>query len=205
MMRIVFVLAAALASVCSQTASPVAPVRADMAATSGLTGPSNGSGPITVASTAATGSAAAYEQRFMTGMIDHHQMAVEMARICLSKAVHDELRQMCESIIAAQSREIRQMQDWLSDWYGVSYTPEMSNKGSRQLARLSSLSGSEFEIAFMESMIEHHEAAIREAGTCLDRAAHRQLLRLCESVIAAQSAEIEQLQEWLCTWYGRCA
>lgn len=43
-------------------------------------------------------------------MIDHHHMAVETSEICLAKAVHAELRQMCEQIIAAQSREIEQLQ-----------------------------------------------------------------------------------------------
>ncbi len=72
------------------------------------------------------------------------------------------------------------------------------------IERLASLSGAEFEIAFMEMMIEHHEAAIREAEECLRRAYHRQLRRLCENIIETQSAEIEQMQTWLCQWYGIC-
>lgn len=140
----------------------------------------------------------------MTGMIDHHQMAIEMSEICLTKAVHEELRQLCESIIAAQSREIQQMQNWLQNWYSISYSPQMSNRAQKDLERLSSLSGAEFEIMFMEMMIQHHEAAVNEGRTCLDRAYHRQLIRLCENIIASQSAEIAQMQEWLCQWYGRC-
>lgn len=30
------------------------------------------------------------------------------------------------------------------------------------------------------------------------------VFRLCESIIAAQSAEIEQMEQWLCERYGRC-
>ena len=67
-----------------------------------------------------------------------------------------------------------------------------------------SLSGAEFEIAFMEMMIKHHEAAIREGERCLDRAYHAELRSLCEDIIETQSAEIAQMQTWLCEWYGIC-
>ena len=147
---------------------------------------------------------AKFEIDFMQGMIDHHAMAVAMAELCVQKAIHEELRQLCGDIIAAQSAEIQQMQGWLQEWYGVSYEPRMTNGAMRQMEKLASLSGAEFEIAFMEQMIRHHEAAIKEARTCLRRAYHVELRQLCENIIATQSAEIEQLQNWLCQWYGIC-
>ena len=140
----------------------------------------------------------------MTGMIDHHQMAIEMAQICIEKAQHPELRQMCRNIIATQTAEIRQMQTWLQDWYGISYVPTMKPGDQKMLERLASLNGAEFEIEFMEMMIKHHEKAIKEGRHCLDKAFHAELRALCERIIAAQAAEIAQMQTWLCQWYGRC-
>lgn len=148
--------------------------------------------------------AARFEIDFMTGMIDHHAMAIEMAEICLTKAIHEELRAMCENVIAVQSAETERLQRWLRDWYGVSYEPRMTRSDERMLASLASLSGAQFEIEFMQMLIEHHERAIREAEDCLQRAYHRQLRGLCENIIEAQSAEIEQLQTWLCEWYDLC-
>lgn len=147
---------------------------------------------------------ARYEISFMQNMIDHHAMAVEMAELCLTRAIHEELRTTCESIITTQSREIEQMQTWLSEWYGITYEPQMSKQEQRDMQRLASLSGAKFEIAFIEMMIEHHQAAVREASECVEEAYHRPLIRLCERIIAAQSAEIEQFRTWLCEWYGRC-
>jgi uncharacterized protein (DUF305 family) len=149
-------------------------------------------------------SAANYEQRFMMNMIDHHQMAVETAELCLAKAVHDELRAMCEDIIAAQSQEIDQMRQWLSDWYGIQYAPTMKPGDQNMLERLASASGAEFEIAFMEMMVRHHARAIREGEQCLKKAYHADLIGMCHDIIATQSAEIAQLEAWLCQWYGRC-
>lgn len=67
------------------------------------------------AAPAARKSTATYEQKFMMNMIDHHRMAVEIGEICLDKAVHEELRDLCASIIAVQSAEIRRMQRWLQN------------------------------------------------------------------------------------------
>ncbi|HEU5103254.1 MAG TPA: DUF305 domain-containing protein [Roseiflexaceae bacterium] len=149
-------------------------------------------------------STANFEIDFMQDMIDHHAMAVEMAELCLQKAVHTELRALCQNIIATQTEEIQIMQSWLADWYGITYEPEMTRGDMRKIEKLASLSGSEFEIAFMEMMIKHHTQAIQEAEKCVDRAYHPELVNLCENIIATQSAEIEQMQTWLCAWYAIC-
>jgi uncharacterized protein (DUF305 family) len=147
---------------------------------------------------------AKFEIDFMTGMIDHHAMAVQMANMCLEKAIHEELRTLCRNIIAAQQQEIAEMQSWLSNWYGISYSPRMKPGDMRMMERLASLSGAEFEIEFMQMMIKHHTAAIREASKCVERAYHPELRQLCENIITTQAAEIEQMRTWLCQWYGIC-
>ena len=145
-----------------------------------------------------------FEIKFLTGMIDHHAMAVEMAEICLQRAVHQELRNLCQRILAAQAQEIETMQSWLDDWYGLVHEPEMKPGDERMLEKLASLSGAEFEITFMEMMIKHHMMAIREAQQCLRQAWHPELHQLCQNIITTQLAEIAQLQSWLCQWYDRC-
>ena len=145
---------------------------------------------------------ARYEADFLTGMIDHHTMAVHMAMMCQEKAVHDELRQMCEDIAAGQQQEIEAMQGWLLDWYGVTYVPEMRMGGG--MRQLMSASGGDFEILFIESMIRHHTRAVREAQTCQERAYHPELLQLCDDIEAVQLREIEAMSDWLCEWYDRC-
>jgi len=148
--------------------------------------------------------AARYEVTFLKSMIDHHAMAVEMAELCMTRAIHEELRSMCEQIAAAQTREIQQMQSWLQDWYGITYEPQMTRQEMREMEQLSSLSGADFEVAFMEMMIRHHMGAIREASKCVESAEHEELRTLCENIITTQAAEIEQMRTWLCQWYQQC-
>jgi uncharacterized protein (DUF305 family) len=149
--------------------------------------------------------ASKYEIRFMEGMIEHHMMAVHMGELCLTRAVHSELQATCSQIITTQTQEIQQMQAWLAAWYGIAPAHPMMNPGhEKQMQRLASLSGAEFEIEFMRQMIRHHRGAIVEASHCLNRAYHDELLTLCANIIEAQLAEIRMMQSWLCSWYGLC-
>jgi uncharacterized protein (DUF305 family) len=147
---------------------------------------------------------AQFEIKFMSDMIDHHAMAIEMGTVCLDKAVHDELKELCADIVSTQQQEIETLQGWLESWYGVSYEPEMTPGDMKKVERLASLSGAEFEIEFMEMMSKHHARAIKMATRCLDRADHEELLALCDNIVATQSAEIQQMSTWLCDWYGIC-
>lgn len=145
-----------------------------------------------------------YEIKFMQDMIDHHHMAIMMAEMCLEKAVHPELEAMCQDIIATQSAEIQQMQTWLADWYGIQYEPQMHPGHMQMMERMAMMTPEEFEMHFMETMIRHHRQAVREAETCVRRAYHDELQSLCENIIVTQTAEIQQMEAWLCEWYGIC-
>ena len=149
-------------------------------------------------------SQARYEVSFMKMMIDHHNMAVEMARLCEGRTVNPELQQMCEDIITAQSTEIAEMQSWLNNWYGVQHEPAMKPKDERMLARLAALQGEEFELAFMPALMKHHSIALVRARQCQQRAFHEELIAMCQMMEEMQTAEINQLREWLCQWYQKC-
>jgi uncharacterized protein (DUF305 family) len=69
------------------------------------------------------GRAGRAEVRFLEGMIDHHQMAVDMGLHCIEHASSEDVRALCEAVIVAQAPEIAQMQGWLLEWYGITYTP----------------------------------------------------------------------------------
>jgi uncharacterized protein (DUF305 family) len=57
------------------------------------------------------------EREFITGMIPHHQGAVDMAKVLLAdKTISVELRTFAEGIIKAQDGEIAQMKEWLKKY-----------------------------------------------------------------------------------------
>jgi uncharacterized protein (DUF305 family) len=165
------------------------------------------------------------EVRFLEGMMDHHQMALDMANDCLKKAQTPDVTKLCQTIITAQSAEIVTMKGWLKAWYTIDYQPmsmmnaptdmmghdghndmaTMPAMGGMQMqndppgmmgmmAGLDKLNGIAYEIAWLESMIDHHDDAVHMAQRILTRVDHAELKTLAENIIKAQTGEIDQME-----------
>lgn len=62
-----------------------------------------------------------------------------------------------------------------------------------------------FDEAFMKSMISHHEMAIEAAQLIVAETQVPAVRDLARSIISAQQAEIDQMQEWLAAWYPQAS
>lgn len=59
-----------------------------------------------------------FDKAFLSEMIMHHEGAVQMAEAALKNAKHQEIKDMANIIITAQTSEIDQMKSWQATWYG---------------------------------------------------------------------------------------
>jgi len=59
-----------------------------------------------------------FDRAFIDMMIPHHQGAIRMARAELDKGASDELKTLADEIIAAQTKEIKEMNAWRTKWFG---------------------------------------------------------------------------------------
>jgi uncharacterized protein (DUF305 family) len=59
----------------------------------------------------------AFDRAFLREMIVHHEGAVEMAKLALTNAKHQEIIDLSKAIITAQNKEIGDMRSWLNSWY----------------------------------------------------------------------------------------
>jgi uncharacterized protein (DUF305 family) len=151
----------------------------------------------------ANGPAGAYDREFLTEMIGHHAMAVEMGKMAEEKATHPELKRTGEEIVRTQSAEIRTMQRWLREWYRKRVRPMIEHEDMQQMAELEESSGAAFEIRFMAMMSVHHASAIERATVALRRARHPAVRRLARAIVNAQEREVDQFREWLVAWYAQ--
>lgn len=58
------------------------------------------------------------DQHFIEMMVPHHQQAVEMADLALTRSKRPEIKKLALAIKTDQNREIQQMQTWYKAWYG---------------------------------------------------------------------------------------
>lgn len=58
-----------------------------------------------------------FDRAFLDDMIPHHEGAIEMSRVVLNRGADPEVRRLAQEIVAAQQREITQMQGWRAAWY----------------------------------------------------------------------------------------
>jgi uncharacterized protein (DUF305 family) len=59
-----------------------------------------------------------FDLAFILMMIPHHEGAIRMAEELKQKGENPELQAMADEIIEAQQKEIEQMRQWRSQWYG---------------------------------------------------------------------------------------
>ncbi|MGA0877658.1 MAG: DUF305 domain-containing protein [Ilumatobacteraceae bacterium] len=141
---------------------------------------------------------------FAQMMIPHHEQAIELADLALNPATGSsaEVQELARAIKAAQDPEIAFMKEWLTDGGhsltaddGVDHSSMM--KGMLTLEELDSLrqlTGSEFDTAWIEAMIAHHEGAIDMAQTVVQDGDDPEIAALAESIGQSQSSEIEILR-----------
>ncbi len=60
-----------------------------------------------------------YDLRFINAMIAHHNMAIEMAMDAQRKSTRNEILNLANDVITAQTREISNMNTWRENWYGI--------------------------------------------------------------------------------------
>ena len=66
--------------------------------------------------------------------------------------------------------------------------------------QLENKTGDDFDKAFIEMMIVHHDGAIEMAELIPDRAKHDELKKLGEAIIDAQTREINDMKKWQKDW-----
>ncbi|HEX2325208.1 MAG TPA: DUF305 domain-containing protein [Chloroflexota bacterium] len=63
------------------------------------------------------------QRRFIEEMVPHHEDAVAMADLALTRAEHPELTALATAIKATQTEEIDQMRAWYRAWFGADVPP----------------------------------------------------------------------------------
>ena len=165
-------------------------------------GSSSSSGADTTSAKAATFNDA--DVMFAQMMIPHHEQAIEMSDIALDPTVgaSQPILDLATQIKDAQDPEITQMKNLLTAWNkpevadsGMDHSSMMSGMMTTdELAEMGKTKGKDFDGAWAESMIAHHEGAIEMANAVLDEGVSPEVRALAQAIVAGQQAEIGTLR-----------
>lgn len=174
-------------------------------------GTSTSSAPSTAASVAApSGEHNDADIAFAQGMIPHHEGAIRMAGFAPSRTSNAQVLDLASRIEVAQDPEIKTMTAWLDAW-GASAEPSGGHDGhdghgssmpgmsDEDTARLEAAKGADFDRAFLELMIEHHQGAVDMSTELLGSGRNADARKLAEQIISAQRAEIAEMEGLLKT------
>ena len=139
---------------------------------------------------------------FLQMMIPHHQQAVDISNLALTKSKDSKLLALATAIRDGQADEIVQMKKWLSD-AGASLDMGHSMPGAmggmldeQELADLKSATGANFDRLWLEGMTGHHDGALHMVQMIED--ADTQIIKkFGQDIVSLQTAQINQMKEML--------
>ena len=145
--------------------------------------------------------------QFLIEMIHHHEQAIEMAELVPTRSGREELLELAADVEDVQRAEIEQMKDWLRE-AGVDPAVHTDHDdedmegmlSDEEMAELEAMAGHEFDVAFVEGMIYHHEGAIEMTDLVFEYAGDDRVVELAGEVVEVQEAEIDEMQRWLEEW-----
>ena len=141
----------------------------------------------------------AEEIDFLTMMIPHHEQAIKMSELALTRSEDAEVVQLAEQIKNAQGPEISQMRSLLKE-FGIEENPSSHAAhmhgmlSDDEMNELEAATGKDFDRLFLTGMIKHHEGAI-DMVTLVGNS--KRLASLGEAIFTAQNDEIAKMQEML--------
>ena len=139
---------------------------------------------------------------FLQMMIPHHQQAVDISDLALTKSLDAELLALAKKIRDEQAAEIITMKAWLKD---ADADLEMDHSmghdmggmlSDSDLAALKSATGKNFDVLWLKGMTGHHDGALHMT-MMIEDATNPEIKSFGQAIVSSQSAQITQMAAML--------
>jgi uncharacterized protein (DUF305 family) len=149
-------------------------------------------------SSEASGDLSSDDVMFLQMMIPHHQQAIDMSDLALTKSTDSELLALAKDIRDEQAAEIVKMKAWL-DKAGADLDPGHSMGhgmggmlSDSELAALKTATGKSFDLLWLKGMTGHHVGAI-DMATMIEDADNDEIKSFGQAIVTSQSAQNKQM------------
>lgn len=148
------------------------------------------------------------EKAFLTGMVHHHETAIEMAKIAEERGQDRFVKRLAAAIAGTQEREIAQMRSIHTRLLestlkpdprahdGLGLTAEEAGMTHDADTNQALREADPFDRAFVDEMVPHHHGAVAMARVVLKDTKDAELRTLAETIIRTQEREIEEMNDF---------
>ena len=149
-------------------------------------------------SSMASGDLSSDDIMFLQMMIPHHQQAIDISDLALTKSSDSELLALAKDIRDGQGAEIVKMKAWLDGANagmdpGHSMGHDMGGMLSdSELAALEAATGKNFDLLWLKAMTGHHDGAI-DMAAMIEDAENAEIKSFGQAIVTAQSAQNKQM------------
>ena len=77
----------------------------------------------------------------------------------------------------------------------------MGSSMDEMMESMNGKTGNELDQAFLSAMMVHHQGAIEMAGKVKEGTKRKELIKMADDIINAQTSEIEMMRQWQNEWY----
>jgi len=140
---------------------------------------------------------------FAQDMVQHHEQALDMAKLVPTRSTNEQVRGLAERIEKGQAAAVtplrprpeeRGAQD--KEHSGHDMAGMMSDG---DMTKLETTSGAEFDRLWLNLMVKHHEGAVEMARTELKDGKDADAKKLAQAIIDGQQQEITEMKDLMRT------
>ena len=133
------------------------------------------------------------DKLFVSHMIPHHDLGMELIDIAATHADDVRLRRLVFEMSSYHHSDMAALSQWSFEW-GVDRSQDFpGDLPVSTLNQLASLSGTTFDLAWLDAMIEHHKGAISIAHAVLSGDALPGVAAMAQATIDIQRREINEM------------
>ncbi len=143
-----------------------------------------------------------FDLDFANMMILHHQAAIDISEVEITKGSDNQIKTMAQNIITAQKAEIEQLQQFVKNYkmpvvkkQNGEMHNELSETMKTMMAKMNDMAmNGNTDKDFVLMMIPHHEGAITMAENQISHGKNFELKKMAQKMIEDQSKEISEFK-----------
>jgi uncharacterized protein (DUF305 family) len=139
----------------------------------------------------------AADRLFVAEMIPHHHLGMELVDQATRRVDDTRLRRLVFEMSSYHVSELEQLHEWAKKWNVEPAVDFPGDITKSELADLAALDGRNYDLRWLELMIEHHEGALEISERQIIEGSNDTSIDMAETVDDVQRREIADMEDLL--------